>query len=147
MLKKNRRGQGVHVRLAASGGASLFSNGGECAGRAHALIPHFMGQAGAASHGGCHFPGRDRAVPLGTLERKRKTDDESYGIVQGDELEEAGHGEALAFPALQGLQRGGEDLGLVAEGEADPELTPVERQQSSGGWNGLTHRKSVNGRR
>ena len=47
------------------------------------------------------------------------------GIVQGDELEKARHRQALTFPALQGLERGGEHLGFVAEGEADPELTPV----------------------
>jgi hypothetical protein len=68
-------------------------------------------------------------------------------VVQGDELEEAGHRQALALPALQGLERSGEDLRLVTESEADPELAPVDGQDAPGSRNRSGHRKSVNGKR
>ena len=49
-------------------------------------------------------------------------------MVQGDELEKRGIGKRLPSRRLQGLERGGEHLGLVAEGEADPELAPVHAE-------------------
>jgi hypothetical protein len=40
--------------------------------------------------------------------------------------EQPRHRQALAGAPGEGLEGGGERLGLVAEGEADPDLTPVE---------------------
>ena len=58
------------------------------------------------------------------------------GSCSADQLEEAGHGEALARAAHQGLERGREDLGLVAQRQADAHVAPVHGDEAAGGGNG-----------
>jgi hypothetical protein len=63
--------------------------------------------------------------------------------VEGSELNETLHWKAFAGSALEGFQRTGERLSFVAQGEADPQLAPVDPQNPAGSWN--SHTNSVNG--
>ncbi len=48
-----------------------------------------------------------------------------------EELEKTRHRESLSLAALQGFERGGEHLGLIAESETDPELSPVDGENAA----------------
>ena len=132
MLQQNRRGQGIHLSLAAAGGAALLPDGGEGPGSAHAFIPELEWQAGAHGDGGCHLSGGGSTLLLVALGRQWKAYYYPDRLVQRGELEQPRHGEALPGSAHQGLERGGERLGLIAEGKADSDLAPVDSEKAAG---------------
>jgi hypothetical protein len=53
--------------------------------------------------------------------------------VLGDVCEQLGHGKAFAGAAGEGGERLCQHAGFVGEGEADPALAPVDREQAPGG--------------
>ena len=86
-----------------------------------------------------HLPRGHGARLLGPFARERQAHDHAHRPVLAHQLEEAGHGKPLPRPAHQGLERGREDLGLVAQRQADADVAPVHGEEAAGGgehgWN------------
>ena len=101
------------------------------------LVPELDGEPGAAGHVGERAGGGAGGgfAPLGG---DRQADDEADRPALGDEGQELRHREPLAGPADQGLERGGEDLGLVGAGHADADFAPVEREDAADAGDGVS---------
>src|SRR5688572_13662903 len=147
MLEQHRRSQRVNVALAAPGRAALLPNNPEGAGGAHSLVPELQRQFGPALEGACYVPRRPRVVAFGSLGGKGKTDNDADRMMEGGELEKARHGKTLALAADQSLEGGGEHLRFITQGEADPELTPVDSEDATGCGNGHGAKIIVSGKR
>ncbi len=132
MLQQNRRGQGIHLWLAAAGRAALFPDGSEGPGGAHALVPELERQTGPPGDRGGHLPRGRSTLLLGAFRRQRKAHDDPDRLVQRGELEQPGHGQTLPGSAHQGVERGGEGLSFIAEGKTDTDLAPVDSQNATG---------------
>ena len=77
--------------------------------------------------------GRQRALAvLRALAGERQSDHDADRAVLRDQLQEPWHGEALARAAHERLQRGRENLGVVAQREADAHVAPVHGEQAAG---------------
>ena len=107
----------------------------ERAGRAHPLVPQLDRQAGAARDACRRARAPRGARLLAAFAGERQADHDADRPMLADELEKARHGKALAGAADQGLERGGEELGLVAQGEADADRRPSPRR-GGGRWSG-----------
>src|SRR5579864_4258678 len=125
-LEQHRGREGVDVLPPAAGRAFLLSHQPERAGGAEPLVLELDREPGAALYQGRDGPGLGGTRPLVAGRRERQAHDHAHRRVGGDQLQQPGHGEALAPPADQGLEGRRQHLELVAEGEADADLAPVD---------------------
>src|SRR5260370_13277185 len=131
MLQRQGRGEGIHVALAAFGGAAHLAYGGERARRAKPLVPELDRLPGGRGDGAGKRGGRAGGVALDLRGVEREADDNAghgMAVQQGEEL---AHGKALPGAAGEGRQGLGERLRLVGQGETDATLTPVDPEQPS----------------
>src|SRR5713226_6081072 len=131
MLQQQRRGEGIHVALAALGGSAHLAYGPERARGAKPLVPELDRLPRALRDRAGQRAGRAGGVALDPRGVQRQADDHAgHGMVvqQGEEF---AHGKALPGAAGEGRQGLGERLRLVGQGETDATLTPVDPEQPS----------------
>src|SRR5216684_2847099 len=131
MLQQQRRGEGIHVALAALGGSANLAYGRERARGAKPLVPELDRLPRALRDRAGQRAGRAGGVALDPRGVQREADDHAghgMAVQQGEEL---AHGKALPGAAGEGRQGLGERLRLVGQGETDATLTPVDPEQPS----------------
>lgn len=132
MLEEYGGGECIDIVLTPPGGSALFPDGPEGERGGEPLVPELDGKAALLLDQTGKFPGRAGALAVAAIEGEGEADDQADRLVSGEQLEKSGHGEALTAAANQSSERGGEELGFVAQRQADAQLAPVQCQDSTG---------------